>query len=85
MIGLDPAAISHFERGQRMPSLENLRKIAVVLDVSADRLLGLKPPATEWFAGLTGRDKAVVLALVDVLRKSNAQAGRTDIRKGRSK
>ena len=33
--------ISHFESGRREPSLANLRKIAVALDVTADYLLGL--------------------------------------------
>lgn len=38
--GLQPAAISHFETGQRSPSFENLRKLADALSVSVDYLLG---------------------------------------------
>lgn len=38
--GLQPAAISHFETGQRSPSFENLRKLADALSVSIDYLLG---------------------------------------------
>lgn len=38
--GLQPAAVSHFETGQRAPSFENLRKLADALSVSVDYLLG---------------------------------------------
>ncbi len=38
--GLMPAAISHFETGERRPSLENLLKLADALAVSVDYLLG---------------------------------------------
>jgi len=38
--GMQPAAISHFETGQRAPSFENLRKLADALTVSIDYLLG---------------------------------------------
>ena len=37
---LPPTAISHFERGTRKPSFENLRKLADVLEVSVDFLMG---------------------------------------------
>ncbi len=35
-----PAAISHFETGARKPSFDNLRRLADVLSVTADYLLG---------------------------------------------
>ena len=38
--GLKPAAVSHFETGQRSPSLNNLKRLADALEVSADYLLG---------------------------------------------
>ena len=38
--GLQPAAVSHFETGQRSPSFDNLRKLADALAVSSDFLLG---------------------------------------------
>ena len=38
--GLAPAAISHFETGQRAPSLESLVRLADALDCSIDLLLG---------------------------------------------
>lgn len=38
--GIAPAAISHFETGQRVPSLESLVKLADALSCSIDVLLG---------------------------------------------
>jgi transcriptional regulator with XRE-family HTH domain len=38
--GMAAASVSHFETGQRMPSLESLVKLANALEVSADALLG---------------------------------------------
>ncbi len=38
--GLQAAAISHFETGQRSPSFDNLRKLSDALTVSVDYLLG---------------------------------------------
>lgn len=39
--GIQPAAISHFERGQRVPSVENLYKLCRALNTQSDYLLGL--------------------------------------------
>jgi transcriptional regulator with XRE-family HTH domain len=38
--GIAAASISHFETGQRTPSLESLVKLADALEVSTDALLG---------------------------------------------
>jgi transcriptional regulator with XRE-family HTH domain len=38
--GLPASSISHFEGGGRKPSVDNLRRLANALDVSADFLLG---------------------------------------------
>ena len=37
------ASVSHFETGQRVPSLDSLVKLADALDVSVDTLLGRAP------------------------------------------
>jgi transcriptional regulator with XRE-family HTH domain len=39
-IGMAPAQVSHYERGTR-PTVDNLRKLAVALDVTTDWLVGL--------------------------------------------
>lgn len=41
--GMGAATISHFETGQRAPSLDSLIKLADGLDVSVDTLLGRAP------------------------------------------
>ena len=41
--GLRSASISHFETGQRAPSLETLAKLADALTVTVDALLGRAP------------------------------------------
>jgi transcriptional regulator with XRE-family HTH domain len=38
--GMGGASVSHFETGQRMPSLDSLIKLADALDVTTDALLG---------------------------------------------
>lgn len=38
--GLPPTSISHFEAGTRKPSLDNLRRLAQGLAVTADYLMG---------------------------------------------
>lgn len=39
-----PAEISHFETSQRLPGSENLRKLCIALNVSADYLLDTHQP-----------------------------------------
>jgi len=38
--GLPASSISHFEAGSRKPSFDNLRRLAAVLNVTTDFLLG---------------------------------------------
>jgi transcriptional regulator with XRE-family HTH domain len=41
--GMGGASVSHFETGQRTPSLDSLVKLADALDVTLDTLLGRAP------------------------------------------
>jgi transcriptional regulator with XRE-family HTH domain len=41
--GVAPASVSHFETGQRTPTLETLVKLADALNVTVDALLGRAP------------------------------------------
>lgn len=43
--GIGAASVSHFETGQRAPSLESLIKLADALDTSTDALLGRPIPS----------------------------------------
>ena len=45
--GLAAAAVSHFETGQRSPSIESLARLADALDTSTDALLGRRAADTE--------------------------------------
>lgn len=42
LAGLDRNAITHYEEGRRLPNAAALSSLAVVLEVSADYLLGLE-------------------------------------------
>lgn len=42
--GIHPTAISHFERGARVPSVPNVTILCRTLRISADHLLGLESP-----------------------------------------
>jgi transcriptional regulator with XRE-family HTH domain len=41
--GIAPGAVSHFETGQRLPSLESIVRLADALECSVDFLLGRQP------------------------------------------
>lgn len=59
-IKVQPGTISYFETGLRTPSLENLRRLASVFDVTTDYLLGL--PGKNVEAG-TGEVSKLINAL----------------------
>lgn len=40
MINVDKSAISHYEKGDKRPSMDSLRLLAKVFDVSVDYLMG---------------------------------------------
>lgn len=40
LAGVQASAISHFELGRRLPSFENIRRLADALNVTSDFLLG---------------------------------------------
>ena len=66
--GLPPSSIAHFEGGTRKPSFDNLRKLATVLNVTTDYLLGrvddpevaaAADPLYRYGARLTEKDRAL--------------------------
>ncbi len=84
-VGLQPAALSHFENGIRIPSFENLRKLAdfytvSVYTVSVDYLLGRVdepkasgPDAEALFRTIDGIDPDDLKALVAMARSLAAR------------
>jgi transcriptional regulator with XRE-family HTH domain len=79
---LDPSAISHFEKGQRAPSLANLVRIIDALEVPADYLLGLSDAISgsaggalcKRIDGLSDRDRAVIADLVKAMERRKGAA-----------
>lgn len=56
---LPPSSIAHFESGSRKPSFDNLKRLASVLDVSTDYLIGrTDDPAVSQTSDTLHRDVA---------------------------
>ena len=71
MIGVKNSVISFYEMGDRTPSPEVIKKLASVLHVSTDFLLGIDKQEAIDVSGLEESDKALVRTLVDILRDKN--------------
>lgn len=71
LIGVQHTIISFYELGDRVPSPEVIVKLASVLHVSSDYLLGLEKKETVDISGLAPNDCDLVRALVDSLREKN--------------
>lgn len=77
--GFQPSAVSHFERGRRTPTVQNIERLADTLGVAVDYLLGrgersAVPNATagqlpDDFVRLSREEQAVVLDLIAVLAR----------------
>jgi DNA-binding Xre family transcriptional regulator len=70
--GIDNTQLAHFEKGNRKPSMDNLRKLCEGLNVSADYLLGIVefPYVTQdtvlskWMSALSDRDFETIMNLL---------------------
>jgi len=79
--GLQPSAVSHFEKGRRIPSAANLERLADALAVSADYLLGrvdtpspVGPTVTQLlsdFAQMAGSDQENLMRFASVLAQKS--------------
>jgi transcriptional regulator with XRE-family HTH domain len=72
-IGVQNSIISFYENGDRLPSPEIIIKLAAVLHVSTDYLMGVEPNDSVDVADLTESDIALVRSLIDCLRSKNKQ------------
>ncbi len=68
LIGVKNSVISFYEVGERTPSLEAVVKLARVLRVSTDALLGMEKCETVNVSGLSETDRQFVQSLADRLR-----------------
>ena len=78
---ITPAAVNQFEKGSRKPNMPILRKLANVLDVSIDYLVGESDEENEvkvqneWqefyrgFSELTDKDREILKAQMDILKE----------------
>lgn len=73
-VGLPPSLISHFENGTRCPAFENMRRLALSMQVSADYLLGISEvmemrlESSEYdISALTLANRDLVVAIIQVL------------------
>ena len=76
--GLPASSISHFEKGPRKPSFDNLRRLAAALNVTTDYLLGRTDNTEEHIqtnilfrkaANLDKEQLQVVAIVIDALTK----------------
>lgn len=81
--GSDPQSrISHYERGNRQPNLQELQKIAAALSVSVDEILNassdkasvLDPEITALLKLSTDEERAVILAALRLFTAGRANA-----------
>ena len=81
---LPPSSIAHFETGSRKPSFDNLRRLAVALDVTTDYLMGrveessvaqAGDPLYRDFSKLSGNDRDLAKNFLEMLAKRNTDRG----------
>ena len=86
--GLPPSSIAHFERGTRKPSFDNLRKLAIALDVTTDYLLGrvdspdaaaAADPLYRHGAKLTAEDRQLATDFIQMLAERDAKSRKNGI------
>lgn len=70
-IGVTKSVVSFYERQERTPSPEILRKLSVVFHVSTDYLLDLDRTERIDISGLDEDDKKIISLMVETLRKKN--------------
>lgn len=69
MIGVQHSVISFYEVGDRIPSVEIIIKLAAVLHVSSDYLLGIEKKDTIDISGLSEEDKKLIRSMVNNIRE----------------
>ena len=77
---LPPSSIAHFEIGSRKPSFDNLRRLAIALEITTDYLLGRVSspemsksgdPLFRDVSRLTGNDRELTQDFIKMLAKRN--------------
>lgn len=69
LIGVKNSVISFYELGERMPSPDALRKLALSLHTTTDYLLGIDRSESLDVSGLDEQDRLLVQMLISRLRE----------------
>jgi transcriptional regulator with XRE-family HTH domain len=67
-IGIDPASMNRVEKGERSVSVAELVRLASVLDVRVEDLLGPAEPAQSIWLRASGESRAEVIESLDLFR-----------------
>jgi transcriptional regulator with XRE-family HTH domain len=78
LTGVKNSIISFYENGDRVPGPKTLRKLAAVLHVTTDYLLGIEKKRAVDISDLTEEDIQAVEYLISYLRQKNTQNNRTN-------
>lgn len=73
LLSISIQAYGHYENGEREPKLEMLVKIATLLHVSVDDLLGYKVDTYEHYKDDNHRDTLVGIKIIKLLQESGME------------
>lgn len=74
-LNVSESLISRYESNEVQPSLDTLRTLAAVLNVSVDELCGTEPRETVSLYGLSKQQTQLVKTLIENFRYSNTAQG----------
>ena len=74
-LGVSEAAVSRYENNLSIPSLEKMRSLASIFNVSMDTLFGMTQQGTISVQGLTDTQTDTVRELIEAYRVRNARPG----------
>ena len=70
-LNVSKGTISGYEQGLSYPSIETLTKICIILDTSADYLLGISDDLPFKMGGLTDEQMESILQFVSLIERAN--------------
>lgn len=73
-LNVSKSMISCYERGKNVPAAECLFQLAMIFGISVDSILGLDNRRFLNVDGLTEGQERLILAMIEICRKSNQKA-----------
>lgn len=70
-LGITRSSVNAWEMGISVPSTQYIVELALLFNVSSDYMLDIKKTATVDVSGLSEKEVAVVVDIIDCLRKKN--------------